>query len=105
MAKVGCQAPFCIGFNRKLEKWSVKEFKGDHHHLLVDVIDTQFLRSHRAISNLDKAQVNVMRKVGVKTCQIMDYMVLERHEHVNCTPKDIHNHVDAMHKIELTMMM
>ena len=105
MAKVGCQAFFGIGFNRKLEKWIVKEFKGDHNHLLVDAIDTQFLRSHWVVSNSDKAQVNVMHKVGVKTCQIMDYMVLERHEHVGFTPKDIHNHVDVMHKIELTMMM
>lgn len=60
---------------KKLEKWIVEEFRGDYNHSLVDVIDTQFLRSHRAISNPDKAQINAMRKVGVKTSQIIDYMV------------------------------
>lgn len=82
LTRVGCQATFRIGFNKKLKKWIVKEFRGDYNHFLVDVIDTQFLWSHRAISNPDKTQVNAMRKVGVKTSQIIDYMVqqLEGHE-------------------------
>lgn len=57
-----------------MEKWIVKEFRGDYNHFLVDVINTQFLQSHRAISNPDKTQVNAMCKVGVKTSQIIDYM-------------------------------
>ncbi|RVW18027.1 Protein FAR1-related sequence 5 [Vitis vinifera] len=35
----------------------------DHNHNLVDAINTQFLRSHRTISNPDKAQVDGLRKV------------------------------------------
>ena len=103
MTRVGCEVAFHIGLNRKLGKWIVKEFKGEHNHHLVHGIDTQFLRSHWAISNPEKAQVNVMRKFGVKTTQIMDYMVQQSrgHEHVSFTPKDIYNHVDAMHRIEI----
>ncbi|KAL6311958.1 hypothetical protein AAG906_007446 [Vitis piasezkii] len=93
LSRVGCEAHF----------WIVKEFIGDHNHNLVDAINTQFLRSHRTISNPDKAQVDVLRKVCVKTTQIMDYMVKQSggHEHVGFTQKDIYNHVDAMRRSEI----
>ena len=66
-------------------------------------MNTQFLWSHQAISNPEKAEVNVMQKVDVKIAQIMDYMIQQfgGHEHVGFTPKDIYNHVDAMHRIEI----
>ncbi|RVW31137.1 Protein FAR1-related sequence 5 [Vitis vinifera] len=88
---------------KKDGKWIVKEFIGEHNHNLVDAINTQFLRSHRTISNPDKAQVDVLCKVGVKTTQIMDYMVKQsgRHQHVGFTQKDMYNHVDAMRRIEI----
>ncbi|KAL6348243.1 hypothetical protein AAG906_005535 [Vitis piasezkii] len=94
---------FRIGLNRKYGKWIVKEFIGEHNHNLVDAISTQFLRSHRIVSNLDKIQVDVLRKVGVKTTQIMDYMVKQSggHQHVGFTQKDIYNHIDAMRRIEI----
>ncbi|RVW32320.1 Protein FAR1-related sequence 5 [Vitis vinifera] len=63
LSRVGCEAAFRVGLNRKDGKWIVKEFIGDHNHNLVDAINTQFLRSHRTISNPDKAQVDVLRKV------------------------------------------
>ncbi|XP_059593079.1 protein FAR1-RELATED SEQUENCE 5-like [Vitis vinifera] len=103
LTRVGCEAAFRVGLNRKDGKWIVKEFIGDHNHNLVDAINTQFLRSHRTISNPDKAQVDGLRKVGVKTTQIMDYMVKQSggHEHVGFTQKDIYNHVDAMRRSEI----
>ena len=66
-------------------------------------MNTQFLRSHRTVSNPDKAQVDVMRKAGVKITQIMDYMVQQSrgHQHVDLTQKDIYNHVDAMRRIQI----
>ncbi|RVW95951.1 Protein FAR1-related sequence 5 [Vitis vinifera] len=63
LTRVGCEAAFRVGLNRKDGKWIVKEFIGDHNHNLVDAINTQFLRSHRTISNPDKAQVDGLRKV------------------------------------------
>eukprot|EP00261_Vitis_vinifera_P038416 XP_019079659.1 PREDICTED: protein FAR1-RELATED SEQUENCE 5-like [Vitis vinifera] len=63
----------------------------------------QFLHSHRTVSNPEKAQVDVLRQVGVKTTQIIDYMVKQSggHEHVDFTQKDIYNHVDAMRRSEI----
>ncbi|RVX06573.1 Protein FAR1-related sequence 5 [Vitis vinifera] len=88
---------------KKDGKWIVKEFIGDHNHNLVNAINTQYFRSHRTISNPDKTQVDVLRKVGVKTTQIMDYMVKQSggHEYVGFTQKDIYNHVDAMRRNEI----
>ncbi|RVX19264.1 Protein FAR1-related sequence 5 [Vitis vinifera] len=74
LTRVGCQAAFRVGLNRKDGKWIVKEFIGDHNHNLVDAINTQFLRSHRTIRG---------------------------HEHVGFTQKDIYNQVDAMCRSEI----
>ena len=75
LTRIGCETAFRIRLDRKVGKWIVKEFRGEHNHHLVDVINTQFLRSHWTITNPDKAQVDVLCKVGVKTTQIIDYMV------------------------------
>ena len=75
LTRVGCEVTFYIGVSRKLEMWIVKKFNGYHNHPMVDAIDTQFLRSHRKVHDPDKAQLDTMHRVGVKTSQIMDYMV------------------------------
>ena len=101
LTRVGCEAAFRIGLNKKVGKWIVKEFRGEHNHHLVNAINTQFLWSHWLVSNPDKAQVDVMRKVGVKISQIMDYMVqqLEGHQHVGFIPKNIYSRVNAICRI------
>ncbi|RVW92916.1 hypothetical protein CK203_040458 [Vitis vinifera] len=44
LTRVGCEAAFRIGLNRKVGKWIVKEFRGEHNnHHLVDTINTKFL--------------------------------------------------------------
>ncbi|RVX18438.1 Protein FAR1-related sequence 5 [Vitis vinifera] len=63
LTRVACEAAFRIGLNRKYGKWIVKEFIRKHNHNLVDPMSRQFLRSHRTVSNPDKAQVDVLRQV------------------------------------------
>lgn len=48
-----------------------------------------------------------MHRVGVKTSQIMDYMVQQSsgHENVGFTLKDLYNHVDALHTFEVKDVM
>ena len=70
MTRVECEAAFRIGLNQKVGKWIVKEFIGEHDRHLVDVINTQFLRSHRVVSNPDKTQVDVMRKAWLKQLKL-----------------------------------
>ena len=94
LTRVGCEAAFRIGLSRKYGKWIVKEFIEEHNHNLVDDINTRFLRSHRTVSDPDKAQVDGLHKVGVKTTQMMDYMVKQvgGHQHGGFTQKDIQSH-------------
>ncbi|RVW97117.1 Protein FAR1-related sequence 5 [Vitis vinifera] len=47
LSRVGCEAAFRVGLNRKDGKWIVKEFIGDHNHNLVDAINTQFQIRHK----------------------------------------------------------
>lgn len=43
-----------------------------------------------------------MHRVGIKTSQIMDYIVQQRgYENISVTSKDLYNHVDAMRKFEI----
>ena len=48
-----------------------------------------------------KTQLNAMRGVGMKTNQIMDYMVQRSggYNNVGCTKKDLYNHVDADRRV------
>ncbi|RVW73011.1 Protein FAR1-related sequence 5 [Vitis vinifera] len=103
VTRVGCEATFRIGFNKQMNKWVVKEFMANHNHPLVEQKNTQFLRSHRVIKNADKAQLNVMRGVGMGTSQIMDYMVQQSggYNKVGFTKKDLYNHVDADRRVHL----
>ncbi|RVX07698.1 Protein FAR1-related sequence 5 [Vitis vinifera] len=103
VTRVGCEATFRIGFNKQMNKWLVKEFMADHNHPLVEQKNVQFLRSHRVIKNVDKAQLNAMRGVGMGTSQIMDYMVQQSggYNNVGFTKKDLYNHVDADRRVHL----
>ena len=75
MARVGCEVAFRIGFTIIINKWIVKEFMMDPNHPLVDLIDTQFFCSHKAIRNPDKTQFHAMHRICVKTNQIMNYIL------------------------------
>ena len=101
VTRVGCETTFQIGFNEQMNKWIVKEFMADHNHPLVEQKSIQFLRSHRVMKIAYKTQLNAMRGVGMKTNQIMDYMVQRSggYNNVGFTKKDLYNHVDADRRV------
>ncbi|KAL6331659.1 hypothetical protein AAG906_014309 [Vitis piasezkii] len=65
LTRVGCEAAFRVGLNRKDGKWIVKEFIGDHNHNLVDAINTQFL-AHRFHTKDIYNHVDAMRRSEIK---------------------------------------
>lgn len=81
----------------------MKEFNGDHNHPLLDPITTQFVQSHRQVCDANKAQLDAMCRLCVKTSQIMNYMVQQSggHQNVGFIPKDLCNHIDAMCRVEM----
>ncbi|XP_034694589.1 protein FAR1-RELATED SEQUENCE 5-like [Vitis riparia] len=69
LTRVGCEAAFRVGLNRKDGKWIVKEFIGDHNHNLVDAINRQFLRGHEHVGFTQKDiynHVDAMRRSEIK---------------------------------------
>ena len=68
----GCRASFKINFDRDKMFWIVTEFVTAHSHKLSPGEHSQFLRSHRNVSDAHIAQVQSGRCVGMKTSQVMD---------------------------------
>ncbi|XP_028082476.1 protein FAR1-RELATED SEQUENCE 5-like [Camellia sinensis] len=62
-----------------------------------------FLRSHRFVKIPDKAQVKTLHDVGVKTSQIMDFLVQQSGSFANVgfIHKDLHNYIQAERKVEM----
>ncbi|CAL5359748.1 unnamed protein product [Camellia sinensis] len=78
LTRVGCKAKFRIRYDADAGeggKYVMTHFVADHNHELAEQHCVMYLRSHRSLNSADKAQAMVMRNVGVKTSQIMDYMV------------------------------
>ncbi|XP_028070411.1 protein FAR1-RELATED SEQUENCE 5-like [Camellia sinensis] len=84
--RVGYKAQFCIRYDADVgegRKYVVTHFVADHNHELVEQHCVMYLRSHRSLNSADKAQAMAMRNVGVKTSQIMDYMVNQSESYEN----------------------
>ncbi|XP_028116020.1 protein FAR1-RELATED SEQUENCE 7-like [Camellia sinensis] len=91
---------FNVGEGRK---YVVTHFVADHNLELAEQHCVMYLRSHRSLNSADKAQEMAMRNVGVKTSQIMDYMVnqSESYENVSFIRTDLHNHIQAERRAEV----
>ncbi|XP_028114646.1 protein FAR-RED IMPAIRED RESPONSE 1-like [Camellia sinensis] len=75
---VGCKVQFRIRYNADAGeggKYVVTHFVAEHNHELAEQHCVMYLRSHRGLNSADKGQAMAMHNVGVKTSQIMDYMV------------------------------
>ncbi|XP_028121114.1 protein FAR1-RELATED SEQUENCE 5-like [Camellia sinensis] len=106
LTRVGCKAQFRIRYDADAGeggKYVVTHFVADHNHELTEQHCVMYLRSHRSLNSGDKAQAMAMRNVGVKTSQIMDYMVNQSgsYENVGFIRTDLHNHIQAERKAEV----
>ncbi|KAL7217871.1 hypothetical protein ACSBR2_011155 [Camellia fascicularis] len=106
LTRVGCKAQFRIRYDSKAgegEKYVMAHFIVEHNHELAEQQCMTYLRSHRGLNSADKTQAMAMRKVGVKTSQIMDYMVNQSRSYENvgfiCT--DLHNHIQTEYRVEV----
>ncbi|XP_028056985.1 protein FAR1-RELATED SEQUENCE 5-like [Camellia sinensis] len=106
LTRVGCKAQFRIRYDADAGeggKYVVTHFVADHNHELAEQHCVMYLRSHRCLNSADKAQVMAMRNVGMKTSQIMDYMVNQSgsYENVGFIHTDLHNHIQAKRRAEV----
>ena len=103
LTRVGCKATFRVKFDRKTQKWVVKEFVMDHNHELVTQCGVPFLRSHRRVKSPDRAQAISLRNVGMHTSHIRDFMLQQSggYQNVGFTTKDLYNDMTSYRKEEL----
>ncbi|KAI8559092.1 hypothetical protein RHMOL_Rhmol04G0147800 [Rhododendron molle] len=93
-----------ITFERSFGKYLVNNFVSVHNHPMIGPCGVPFLRSHRKVSSSDKALVNTMHKVGIKTSHIMDFASQQSggYEYVKFTQKDLYNYFTAQRNIEVS---
>ncbi len=70
-----CGASFRVNYDDMLKKYVVTDFQEEHNHTLAMKEDVHLMCSYRHIKEVNKEQVREMKRVGMKTSQIMDYMV------------------------------
>ncbi|XP_028065806.1 protein FAR1-RELATED SEQUENCE 5-like [Camellia sinensis] len=106
LTRVGFKAQFRIRYDTDASeggKYVVTHFVADHNHELAEQHCVMYLRSHRSLNSADKAQAMAMRNVGVRTSQIMDYMVNQSgsYENVGFVRTNLHNHIQAERRAQV----
>ncbi|XP_066380325.1 protein FAR1-RELATED SEQUENCE 5-like [Miscanthus floridulus] len=71
----GCRAQLVITQDPKTEQWYVKDFIDEHNHPMTEPDLACFLRSHRRISDDQKAEIVQLQISRIRKHQIMDIMV------------------------------
>jgi zinc finger SWIM domain-containing protein 3 len=74
----GCCAKYVIALDYDTKQWYVKDFINEHNHPMIPPDLSCFLRSHRKITDEQKADIMHMQVSGIHKHQIMDTM-LKRH--------------------------
>ncbi|KAK3198633.1 hypothetical protein Dsin_022048 [Dipteronia sinensis] len=89
----------CFKQGYRPQKYVEQEFVPDHSHELAGTKEVHFLRSHRIVKESDVAHAKAMHYVGIKTGQIMDYLVDQAscYSNVGYLGKDLQNKLDANH--------
>ena len=72
ITRVGCRAKFVIARQRNTGQWYVKDFIDEHNHPLAPEDLSCLLRSHRRISDEQKADILEMEISGIRKYQIFE---------------------------------
>ncbi|KAL6630579.1 hypothetical protein ACP70R_028652 [Stipagrostis hirtigluma subsp. patula] len=93
ITRCGCPAKLVIALDHNTEQWYVKDFIDEHNHSMIEPDLSCFLRSHRRISDEQKAEIVLLQISGIRKHQIMDIM-LKRYggyDRVGFTSRDLYN--------------
>lgn len=93
ITRCGCHALLVIARDQNTLQWYVKDFVSEHNHPMVEPDLACLLRSHRGISDDQKAQILELQIAGIRKHQIMD--IVERqyggYDKVGYTLRDLYN--------------
>nr|XP_015619202.1 protein FAR1-RELATED SEQUENCE 5-like [Oryza sativa Japonica Group] len=100
LTRCGCNARFEIKLDKKKGDWFVVNYVARHNHPLAKSDEVAFLRSHRTISNAQKANILELKEVGLRQHQVMD--VMERHhggfDATDFVSRDLYNYFTRLRK-------
>ncbi|XP_002450570.2 protein FAR1-RELATED SEQUENCE 5 [Sorghum bicolor] len=93
ITRVGCRAKLVIARDQSTEQWYVKDFIGGHNHPMAEPDVACLLRSHRRISDDQKAEILEMQISGIRKHQIMDIVQKQYggYDKVGYTMRDLYN--------------
>jgi zinc finger SWIM domain-containing protein 3 len=93
ISRVGCEAKLVIARDQETGWWFVNDFIDGHNHALASRDLVCFLRSHRRISDEQKADIVEMEISGIHKHNIMEILELQYggYDNVGCTSRDLYN--------------
>jgi zinc finger SWIM domain-containing protein 3 len=94
----GCRAKFVIALDYDTEQWYVKDFIDEHNHPMIDADLCCFLRSHRKVTDEQKAEIVHLQISGIRKHQIRDSMLKQYngYDKVGFTAKDLYNSANTI---------
>ncbi|CAL1406216.1 unnamed protein product [Linum trigynum] len=103
VTRLHCPAAFKVSFFEATNRFKVKQFIPTHFHHLAGAHEVQFLSSRRKVDDASKAQIRSLRAAGIRTNQIMDYLVncARSFQNLGFTKTDVYNFVSADRRSEI----
>ncbi|KAK8990997.1 hypothetical protein V6N11_062023 [Hibiscus sabdariffa] len=68
----GCKAMILI--SKKEEKWIISRYRDEHNHVLASPKSTQFIRSHRVKTKVQKDLMDVLDESGIRPSKIVSVL-------------------------------
>ncbi|XP_039778235.1 protein FAR1-RELATED SEQUENCE 5-like [Panicum virgatum] len=93
ITRVGCPAKLVIAVDRNTGQWYVKDFIDQHNHPLAPTDLGCLLRSHRTISDEQKAEIVELGVARIRKHQIFEIMEMQYggYDKVGYTSRDLYN--------------
>jgi len=87
-----CPVRLRIRYNSEILRWRVIVFEECHNHELTPLRYIHLFPAYRGLTDADKAQVDNLQSYGIRTCQIMGYIVANKggYDVVGFTKNDLH---------------
>ncbi|KAE8683313.1 hypothetical protein F3Y22_tig00111210pilonHSYRG00097 [Hibiscus syriacus] len=93
ITRIGCKARVVVTTTNTNDYWIISKSYQKHNHAFFPPAITPFMRSNRAVSKADIDEATALKKVGVGTSQVMNYLTQQAwgYNNVGFTYKDLYN--------------
>ncbi|KAF1865216.1 hypothetical protein Lal_00004590 [Lupinus albus] len=99
--RCGCLARMKIHIDKEKRDWYVSYFVDDHNHELVGEHYGGMIASNRSMTEIDVAQMNAMREVGIGTCKFFGSFAGQSggYRYIGFSKKDMYNQIQRQRRI------